>query len=345
MPRTSYHGRNFIGPNETGEDAQDRFARAGPVRDDRAKHIPVDLAGHRVGPHRSIGDRRRRLDPVRTGRTVRRYPAAACASLRRELSIRPRRRGHHHRGPSAVAVCGAPDPRTARASNGLSVHCRGGHMPCPHLPGTFLADGVAACRSADRGLALHDLARRLPALRAGLCLAEGGRRRRQDLRLGKQGDLRQRARRRCGLDRLDLDRHCPARSAAGPAARRPLHAAHDRRGVLRLVPELRRTGLAVVPASAFDHRRLAHGRDVRLAVRHRTVGDRQRRALRSRLLRWPLLRPLRSYLRACGASDRKCPPPGPHGGPGRQAAPAVSIGSRLLRQAPCPVRRRRRIRQ
>ena len=143
-----------------------------------------------------------------------------------------------------------------------------------------------------------------------------------------------------------LDRHRTARPAAGPAQRRTLHADHDRRGVARY-GALSFAALLVLwfRTAAFGARRLAHGRDVRLAVRHRAVGDRQRRAVRSRLLCRPALRALRRQLRAGGAADRQCRLAGPDCPPARHAAPAGRVRTRPPHRARAAVQRGRRILQ
>ena len=74
------------------------------------------------------------------------------------------------------------------------------------------------------------------------------------------------------------------RPSADPSERRPLHARHARRGLDRMVPQLRCAGGAVASPAAFRARHLADGRDVRLVVRHRLVGDPERGAIRPRLL-------------------------------------------------------------
>ena len=114
------------------------------------------------------------------------------------------------------------------------------------------------------------------------------------------------------------------------AERRSLHARHARRGLDGMVPQPRGTGRAVAPQAAFRARRLADGRDVRLAVRHRAVGDPERGALRSRLLSRPHLRPLRRELRARRTADRQCRPAGQAGPPARNVAPASRLRKRTF---------------
>ena len=153
------------------------------------------------------------------------------------------------------------------------------------FPGLFAPTGLARRRSADHGLALHDLARRISAAGARLCAAErqamaapryGGR------PAGRSSAASSRSASRCRVATWVVT----ARHDLLPitAERRALHAHHDRRRVDGMVSQPRGAAGAVVSATAFRARRLAHGRDVRLAVRHRVVGDPQRGQIRSRLL-------------------------------------------------------------
>ena len=61
----------------------------------------------------------------------------------------------------------------------LFTAARGGD-PRPHLPRAVRTGRTVRCGLTDHGLALHDLARRFPAVRAGLWLAQGRQRRQQD---------------------------------------------------------------------------------------------------------------------------------------------------------------------
>ena len=142
---------------------------------------------------------------------------------------------------------------------------------------------------------------------------------------------------------FDLGRHRPARPAADAAERRPLHAGHARRGIDGVVPQPRGAGGAVASPTAFGPRRLADGRDVRLAVRHRAVGDAERGAIRCRLLSRPHLRPLRGELRARGTADRQCRPAGQAGPPARNAAPGGGLGKKSPHRTRTPVQRGRGI--
>ena len=101
------------------------------------------------------------------------------------------------------------------------------------FPGLFTPYGIVRRRTADHGLALHDLARRLPAVRAGLRPQQGARRRRQGKTADLDRDPRQHRRGRPRDDSLHLARHRRPRPAADAAEPGPLHADHDRRGVRR----------------------------------------------------------------------------------------------------------------
>src|SRR5436190_14663285 len=67
--------------------------------------------------------------------------------------------------------------RPAVAGVRVSVHRRRRHSARPHLPRTSRTVGIARRWTADDGLALHVLARRLSAMRPRLCAVEaaGGR--------------------------------------------------------------------------------------------------------------------------------------------------------------------------
>ena len=131
---------------------------------------------------------------------------------------------------------------------------------------------------------------------------------------------------RCRDGRVHLARHRPARPAADPAERRPLHARHARRRLDRMVPQLRGAADAVASPAALRARRLADGRDVRLAVRHRLVGDpERRRRFDLGFYARPHLRPLRRELRARRPAGRQCRPAGQAGPPARNVAPAKPL--------------------
>jgi len=69
--------------------------------------------------------------------------------------------------------------------------------------------------------------------------------------------------------RADGARHHRRAPAAPDHARQPLHAGDDFRGGNSLVAEPGRVVDLVRPATAFDPRPMAHGRPLRMAVRHR----------------------------------------------------------------------------
>jgi len=104
----------------------------------------------------------------------------------------------------------------------------------------------------------------------------------------------------------------------------------DRRRVFGLGPEPRCADRAVVPPAAKRPRRLAHGGDVRLAVRYRPVGHPQRVALRPWLLSRPHLRPLRGKLRAGDSANRQRQPSGTIIEIARDHTPAGCHRSRVL---------------
>ena len=63
------------------------------------------------------------------------------------------------------------------------------------FPGLFAPTGLLGASYTDHGLALHDLARRVPAVRAGLWLAQGRQRRQQDRRTDRASHRARRPRR------------------------------------------------------------------------------------------------------------------------------------------------------
>ncbi len=69
-----------------------------------------------------------------------------------------------HRGPAVFAVRHLAVVGTAAAGQRLPVHRGRGDRSCPDLSGPVCSDGPFERRSADHGLALHDLARRISAV-------------------------------------------------------------------------------------------------------------------------------------------------------------------------------------
>ncbi len=202
-------------------------------------------------------------------------PLAAGAGVRRQLPIRAGGQRSPHRDPAVFAVHHPAVAGPVAAGERLSVHrgCR--DRSRPHLSRSVRADRTARRGSPDDGLALHDLARRLSASRTWICAAPGRRWRRQDTYVDRQGNARQHhCSGRCDF-RADMGRHGATRHPPDAAERRTLYADHDRRRLRGVVTQPGRDAGAVVSATAFRHRYLAHGRAVRLAVRHRLVGHPQ----------------------------------------------------------------------
>ena len=224
-----------------------------------------------------------------------------------------------------VAVAGA-----AVACERISVHRGGSGRSRPDLSGPVCADRASGRRTADNSLALHGLARRISASRARLRAAERQGRRRQDKgSVGAERSLQ--ASLRSAL-------RCP-RSTWVVTARHDIlptmvsdgHFTPDpgRRRVDGVVAQPRGPAGAVVSAAAFGDRHLADGRAVRLAVRHRVVGDPQRGQIRSGLLCRPDLRALCREFRSGGVAGRHRRPAGPDGPTAGEAAPAGGLRTGL----------------
>ncbi len=158
-----------------------RPARGGRACDDRPKHIPFDPAGHleATAPQhwRSSASPRscsRWRFPLRVSRSL---PVPAfVASYQSALAVSDI--------ITAVLLLSQFAVLRTRAllwlATGYLFTAAAAAGPRPHLPRAVRPDRAVRRRPADHRLALHDLARRLPAVRAGLCLAEGERRRRPD---------------------------------------------------------------------------------------------------------------------------------------------------------------------
>ena len=134
------------------------------------------------------------------------------------------------------------------------------------FPNLFAAGGLLNAGSADHGLALYGLARRLPALRARLRPAQGQGRRQRNQGIGWTSD-------RLGRDRglcRDGGRALPGDGAASVPANahhRPrLHAGFIWRRADGMAHQSRSPDRAVAAAPSFGARRLGHGGAVRLAV-------------------------------------------------------------------------------
>ena len=247
---------------------------------------------------------------------------------------------HHHGGPALFAVRRAAIAGAAPARERLSLHRRRRLHPRPDLSGPVRAGGAVGRRVADHRLALHDLARRLSAAGARLRDQQGPRRRPAGALVLHQGNPFERRGGRHRNGRLQLDRHRAARHPADASERRPLHRHHDRRGVDGVVLQPGGAGRAVLSHTPFGDRRLADGRALRLAVRHRALGHRQRGALRPRFLCRADLRALRGELRAGGAAGRQRRTAGADVAPGPRAAPAIGDRTRPAHRARAAVQRR-----
>ena len=86
------------------------------------------------------------------------------------VSIRARDQRSYHGHPAVFAVRRAALAGVAAARKRISVHRGGRDRSCPHLPRTVCADRASRRGPADHRLALHDLARRISAARAGYAL-------------------------------------------------------------------------------------------------------------------------------------------------------------------------------
>ncbi len=227
----------------------------------------------------------------------------------------------------------------AAAGDRISLHCRRRCRARAVVPRPVCSGGIAGRRVPDHRLALHDLARRLPAPGAGLRAEQGPRWRSAGPAIHRQGHSFQRRGGRDRNDRLQLARHRTARRASDAAERRTLHRHHDRRGVHGVVLQPGGADRAVFSHAPFGDRRLADGRALCVAVRHRAVGDRQRGAVRPRLLCRADLRALRGEPRAGGAAGRQCRIAGADVAPGARAAPAVGARARPAYRARAAVQR------
>ena len=130
----------------------------------------------------------------------------------------------------------------------IFVHGHGGDRPRPQLSRPVRARRAARRGNADHRLALHGLARRISAAGPRLCAVEGKRQRAEGTGFDRCGN---RCEHRCGQrrdGRVHLARHRPARPAADPSERRPLHARHAGGGLDGMVPQPRRAGGAVARA-------------------------------------------------------------------------------------------------
>ena len=241
-----------------------------------------------------------------------------------ELSIRARHQRSDHGRFVVFAICPAPVAGSVVACERLPVHRGRSHRPRPVLPGRILSDRTSQFGPANNSLALPDLAQWISASGDWLRIAEGQGWRSQNQRVSRPSAVRQRHRRRCYAVGRDLDRDRRARHPPHASERRAgaLHLRSDRNPVDRVVSQLRGAADPVVPAATLGARHLAHGRDVRLVVRHRVVGRCQRGQVRSWLLRRPSIRAVRCQFRAGGPPGRQCRPAGQAGSSARSGPPA-----------------------
>ena len=240
----------------------------------KADRLPLGACGHcRVGAD------------LRDRRSFRQDPAPRRARLHSDLSVRARHQRPDHRGPALRAVRPAAFARAVVARGRISLHGRDGGRAHADVPGPVRARRAARRRPAKHRLALHVLARRLPA--HGDRLRADERPQRRHGRCGAADGTRHRAEHRRGRGRsrgADLARDRGRRGASPDHARPRLYARADRRRVDGVAAEPRGARGAVAAPPALRARRLADGRDGLLAVRHRARRGAQRRPFRRRLL-------------------------------------------------------------
>jgi len=176
-------------------------------------------------------------------------PAVVC--IHPDLSIRAGDQRSDHGGLPVRSVQHLPVPGAALARLRLPVHRGHGRDSYADLPGPVLADRPAGRGSADHGMALHVLARRLPAhghcLRAAPGPGTFGDARLHRRSLERRGGSR-RGGRACGR-RHDRSRR-PPRHHGG----QPLHAGDDLRRVEHLAPEPRGArGAVAAPGFSISH--------------------------------------------------------------------------------------------
>ena len=290
-----------------------------------------------------MGSRRRRrfLGSVHRRRALRHRAARPGSGLHCELSIRARDQRPDHGHPAVFAVRHRALAGAAAARQRISVHRGRSGCSRPDLSRSCSPRPGLLNAGPQTTAWLYQIWHiGFPASGARLCTAE-----RQAMAARKYGDgpatgdpgQHRRGRRRDIV--RGLDRHRQTRPFAGHDQRRALHVDLDRHPVDGGASQFRGADGAVVPPTAFRARRLAHGRDDRLDVRHRAVGDIERGQIRSGLLRRPVLRTLRRQLRTGGAPDRQCRLAGPVGPPARQIAPAGGFRAQPPHRARAPFQR------
>jgi len=147
------------------------------------RRFPVEPAGRPVA---ALARRRRAVRlgaAVRDPGAVRARPAGHPARLHPDLRVGAAHQRRHHGG---AVVRPVPHPALAGADGAgvrLSVHGADDGDPCADLPRRVLAVRAAGRRAADDLGAVHVLACRLSAVRAGLRHVEAARGRRRRVRL------------------------------------------------------------------------------------------------------------------------------------------------------------------
>ena len=157
------------------------------------------------------------------------------------------------------------DRRVDRSGGRLSVHGADVDPARPDISRLVFAYRAIGCRSADHGVALYVLARRLSALRHRLRGLRHGRWR-SSFEAGRDG-CRARSG-HCRRLRRRTPRHAGAGDLAADHAGQSAHGEYERRGVESVAVEPRRVGDAGAAAAVFGAGSVAHRDDVRVVVRH-----------------------------------------------------------------------------
>ena len=208
--------------------------------------VPFHLAGIGAGASVREACRAGPAWPVPAGRAVCSGEARGGLGLHPELPVGASGQRPYHRDPAVRAVRHPRRAGAARPCGRLSVRGPDVGAPRAQLPAPVRAARPDRCRSADHRLAVHDLARRLPARRDRLRIF-----------MRQQARATSMARRRCyqcrrpghGL-RRDPAHHRGPRTAPGHHARRRLYAGAADRHRRGLVAEPRG---AAHPVAAARH--------------------------------------------------------------------------------------------
>ena len=204
--------------------------------------------------------------------------ARDVVALHPDLRIGARRQRPDHGGPAVRPVQLPALAGAARAGERLPVHRRHDGRPHAHVPRPVRAWRPARRRAPEHRLAVHVLARRLPALRDRLRAAQGpaqaieARRGRAAIPVLCAAVPSSSWRRRLTLLATAGHDHAARRSCAGNRYTPAMI------GVVSSTwaAEPRRARRALAAPAAHGARPVAHGRDVRVALRHRAVGGAQR---------------------------------------------------------------------